>query len=181
MSGDGAQGPPQAAAAAVGAVAASTATVGASSRHVFRHAGRDIYEWEQNLDEVLVYVRPPEGVRAAHIACTIKPGRVTLGLKGAPHPFIDEDLAAKCAVAESLWQLEDGTLTLTLTKALKGETWPSVFVGHASLDPLTAAEDQKRMLLERFTQEHPGFDFSGAEVNGAVPDPRTFLGGIARR
>jgi hypothetical protein len=34
------------------------------------------------------------------------------------------------------------------------------------------------MLLERFQAEHPGFDFSGAEVTGAVPDPRTFLGGM---
>jgi hypothetical protein len=36
---------------------------------------------------------------------------------------------------------------------------------------------QKRILLERFQEENPGFDFSGAEVNGTVPDPRTFMGG----
>ena len=35
----------------------------------------------------------------------------------------------------------------------------------------------KRLLLERFGQENPGFDFSGAEVNGSVPDPRVFMNG----
>jgi hypothetical protein len=34
------------------------------------------------------------------------------------------------------------------------------------------------MLLERFQEEHPGMDFRGAQVNGAVPDPRTFMGGL---
>ena len=26
--------------------------------------------------------------------------------------------------------------------------------------------------------QHPGFDFSGAEVSGEAPNPRTFLGGL---
>lgn len=26
--------------------------------------------------------------------------------------------------------------------------------------------------------QNPGFDFSGAEFNGAVPDPKTFMGGV---
>jgi hypothetical protein len=26
--------------------------------------------------------------------------------------------------------------------------------------------------------QHPGFDFSGAEFNGQVPDAREFLGGV---
>ncbi len=39
-------------------------------------------------------------------------------------------------------------------------------------------EMQKNILLERFQEENPGFDFSGAEVNGMVPDPRNFMGGV---
>jgi hypothetical protein len=34
------------------------------------------------------------------------------------------------------------------------------------------------MMLERFQEEHPGFDFSGAEFNGSVPEARDFMGGI---
>jgi len=37
---------------------------------------------------------------------------------------------------------------------------------------------QKKLLLERFQEEHGGFDFSDAQINGNVPDPRTFMGGI---
>lgn len=66
-----------------------------------------------------------------------------------------------------------------LAKARKAETWPSVFRRHAPMDALATTEDQKRMLLERFQQENPGFDFSGAEINGNVPDPRTFMGGVS--
>ena len=33
-------------------------------------------------------------------------------------------------------------------------------------------------MRERFQEEHPGFDFSGAEFNGQVPDPSKFMGGI---
>ncbi len=86
--------------------------------------------------------------------------------------------------AESLWTLEDdGTLVITLTKAHKAETWPCVFKGHGQLDAAAEAEAHRRILLERFQEENPGFDFSQAEVNGAVPDPRTFMGGpgAARR
>jgi hypothetical protein len=46
------------------------------------------------------------------------------------------------------------------------------------LDPLTAQEVQKKVMLERFQEEHPGFDFSGAEFNGMAPDPREFMGGV---
>ncbi len=76
-----------------------------------------------------------------------------------------------------MWTLEDGELSITLSKAHKAETWPSVFKGHEPLDAATTADVQKRMLLERFQEENPGFDFRNAEVNGSVPDPRTFMGG----
>jgi hypothetical protein len=46
------------------------------------------------------------------------------------------------------------------------------------LDPMTHQEVQKKVMLERFQEEHPGFDFSGAEFNGMAPDPREFMGGV---
>ncbi len=87
------------------------------------------------------------------------------------------DLAKSCKPSESYWTLEDATLHITLQKLQPGEPWPSAMAGHA-LDPLAAQQDQQRLLLERFQQEHPGFDFSGAQVNGQVPNPRTFMGGM---
>lgn len=149
-----------------------------AARGVFRHEGVEIYTWEQTLTDVLIYIKPPPGIPASSFACTIIPSRVTLGLKGAP-PFLDEKLSGACVAKESFWNLDEGELTLTLTKARKGETWPSVFVGHGTLDAAEETETHKKLLLERFQEEHPGFDFSQATVNGTVPDPRNFMGGVS--
>jgi hypothetical protein len=92
-------------------------------------------------------------------------------------PAAQQDLAAACKPTESYWTLEDGTLHIQLQKLQQGEPWPSALVGHA-LDAAAAQQDQQRLLLERFQVEHPGFDFSGAKVNGEVPNPRTFMGGM---
>lgn len=73
---------------------------------------------------------------------------------------------------------EDGTIHISLQKMRKGETWQCVFKGHGALDPVAETEIHKAMLLQRFGEEHPGFDFSGAGVSGGVPDPRTFMGGV---
>lgn len=149
-----------------------------AGRLAFTHGGRVIYTWSQSLDEVLIFFEPPAGVPAAAFSIAITPARVSIGLKGAP-PFLDEALPAACVAKESFWNLDAGELVLTLTKARKGETWPSAFAGHGALDAAAQADVHKRMLLERFGEEHPGFDFSGADVSGAVPDPRTFLGGVS--
>ena len=61
----------------------------------------------------------------------------------------------------------------------KAETWPSALLGHGELDAFTKGEVQKKIMLERFQEEHPGFDFSGAEFNGGAPDPRKFMGGVS--
>lgn len=51
-------------------------------------AGRTIYEWEQDLTDVNIFVTPPPGVRAKQIDCVITPTRIRLGLKGNP-PFLN--------------------------------------------------------------------------------------------
>ena len=81
-------------------------------------------------------------------------------------------------VDESFWMLDNGELNINLQKMKKGVTWSSVFVGHDEVDPLTRNDVQKKLMLERFQEENPGFDFSNAEFNGSVPDARTFMGGV---
>jgi len=144
----------------------------------FEHGGQTIYEWEQTLEDVSIYITPPPGVKASMLNCTITPSHLTLGLKEAPHPFIDEATAGPVKAAESFWTLEDGELHILLQKASKGEVWPSALAGRGALDPLTSETVRKQLMLERFQEENPGFDFSNAEFNGAVPDPQTFLGGV---
>lgn len=91
---------------------------------------------------------------------------------------MNEDLSKLCDCTESYWLIEDEELHIILQKTFKGELWESVFKGHGKVDPLVEEELKKKMLLERFQEEHPGFDFSNAEVNGMVPNARDFMGGV---
>jgi hypothetical protein len=59
-----------------------------SARHRFVHCGRTIYEWDQTLAEVNMYVEVPPGVHARDMFCDIEARHVRFGLKGNP-PFLD--------------------------------------------------------------------------------------------
>ena len=146
-------------------------------RLVYEHAGRKIYEWDQSLQDINMYVETPPGVRAKHLDVKITPSQLTIGLKGNP-PFINEPFHYIIDASESTWTLEDGILHLSLTKGSKGQTWECLLKGHTPNDPYTQSEVQKSLMLERFQAENPGFDFSGATFNGSVPDPKNFMGGM---
>lgn len=176
------------------------------SRKRFEFQGQLVYEWEQSMSEVLIFVRPPAGVKAAHLQCNITKTHLSLGIKGNP-PFIDvrflvqypianligltslfpqlstttttqEDFFETVVSDESMWTMDDGEVEINLQKMKKALTWDSALKGHGELDPLAKTQVQKQMTLERFQEEHPGFDFSGADFSGAPPDPRTFLDGV---
>ncbi|CAM6106681.1 unnamed protein product [Calypogeia fissa] len=146
-------------------------------RHAFVHEGTTVYEWDQTLDEVDMYISPPPNVPAKMLYCTIKSEHIEVGIKGNP-AYLNHDLSGPVKLDQSFWTLEDGTLHITLQKREVGQPWPSVIVGHGQLDALTSEEEQRRLMLERFQMEHPGFDFSQAQFTGSCPNPREFLGGI---
>mmetsp|Transcript_12552 Transcript_12552/g.29826 ORF Transcript_12552/g.29826 Transcript_12552/m.29826 type:complete len:157 (+) Transcript_12552:140-610(+) len=149
-----------------------------NERHSYVHNGQVVYEWDQTLSEVNVYFQVPAGVTAKLIYCEISRKHLRLGIKPNP-PYLDLDLFSTVQVDDSFWTLDGCNLQVCLEKASKGESWRAAFVGH-EVDAFTAEKDQKRLMLERFQEENPGFDFSGADFNGQVPDPKTFMGGIQR-
>jgi hypothetical protein len=68
-----------------------------AGRHAFVHEGRKVYEWDQSLTDVNVYVEVPPGVRARDMFCDIERQHVRFGIKGNP-PFLDvSQRAALCA------------------------------------------------------------------------------------
>lgn len=166
----------------------------AKGRQPFKFQGQTIYEWEQNLEEVLIYIKPPPAAlpkNRALVQAQLKPGQtlprlevkiardsLRVGIKGTERPYIHEKFLKEIQVEDSLWTIEDDELVVTLLKCYKGEVWSTVFVGHEVMNPLLQEAVQKNMLLERFQQENPNFDFSQAEMNGNVPDPREFMGGL---
>jgi len=133
-----------------------------------------VYEWDQSLDEVNVYVPVGEGTPARSLAVRIEPNHLSVGMRGST-ALIDGPLQSACKSEESFWTLNGGELHIQLQKAQRAKPWTGVIQGHESA--AAADDDQRRIMLERFQEEHPGFDFSGAEFNGQVPDPHSFLGG----
>lgn len=171
-----------------------------ADRYVFSYGDRRVYEWEQSLEEVTVYIdapmqQLPRDNAASCIIVDIEPNRLRVGLRGSAQYFIDERTFDKVKVKESSWFLDDGVITIVLSKCFRGQTWEGVLCGHTdaasggddavgrqgireSIDPVTKQEMQRTLMLERFQEENPGFDFRDATFNGEVPDPRTFMGGV---
>ena len=175
------------------------------NRYIFEFSGQKVYEWEQSLEEVTIYIDAPPNLpknnAADCINVNILSNRLQVGLRGFDRHFIDERTFDKVKVKESSWYLDEGVITIVLAKCFRGQTWEGVLCGHhdaavqqngknvgksdassgvvnESIDPLTKQEMQRTMMLERFQEENPGFDFRDATFNGEVPDPRTFMGGV---
>ena len=174
------------------------------NRYIFEYSGQKVYEWEQSLEEVTIYIdAPPNLPRNArqYVVVNILPTRLQVGLRGSDRYFIDEMTFDKVKVKESSWYLDDGVITIVLAKVFRGQTWEGVLRGHheaeaataaenneknstssgginESIDPFTKQQMQRTLMLERFQEENPGFDFREATFNGEVPDPRTFMGGV---
>lgn len=148
-------------------------------RIAFEYDGRTIYEWEQSLEECNIYITPPAGLPRELIDIRITYDHLVVGVKDTT-PFIDEDIHSIVKPDESMWTYSDGVININLQKMKKGETWTAALKGRGGehVDVFTQEGEKKKMMLERFQEEHPGFDFSGAEFNGNVPDATKFMGGI---
>ncbi|CAN6270508.1 unnamed protein product, partial [Urochloa humidicola] len=140
-------------------------------RHAFVHNGQKVFEWDQTLEEVNMYIELPKGVPTKLFRCTIQAGHVDVGIRGNP-PYLNHDLTHPVKTDSSFWTIEDGEMHITLQKREKGKTWSSPIQGQGILDPYAADQEQKRLMLQRFQEENPGFDFSQAQFSGTCPDPR---------
>lgn len=166
-----------------------------SNRFIFEYNGASIYEWEQSLSEVTLYVPAPPSSSSSEkattgntnkIVCRISAHHLQLGLQGASQFFLDAPTFLPVDTNESTWCLEDDddvykkVIVIYLHKAAKGVVWEAPLTGRFSavLDPISLQHVQKALMLERWQEEHPGMDFRDAEFNGSVPDPRTYMGGI---
>ncbi|CAM9738135.1 unnamed protein product, partial [Choristocarpus tenellus] len=126
---------------------------GTEGRIKFEYEGETVFEWEQSLEEVNLYIKPPPGVTPDQIDCKITPRHLCLGIKGNP-PFIDEDTGGPVVVEESYWMMEGGELNVNLQKMKKADTWVSPLKGRGGdVDPVTLQGMQKKIMLERFQTE----------------------------
>uniref|UniRef100_A0A803LXC8 CS domain-containing protein n=1 Tax=Chenopodium quinoa TaxID=63459 RepID=A0A803LXC8_CHEQI len=121
-------------------------------RHAFVHNGQKVFEWDQTLDEVNMYIALPPNVPTKLFYSKIQSKHVEVGIKGNP-PYLNHDLQHPVKTDSSFWTLEDDSLHITLQKRDKGQTWSSPIVGQGQLDPYAADQEQKRLMLQRFQEE----------------------------
>jgi len=156
-------------------------------RYIMEYNGRKIYEWEQSLEEVNLYIDAPPSKRASDFQVNIQSKRLSIGLKGNDRMFIDEPTFSKVNTSESSWYLDSNIIHIIMMKVHRGETWEAALLGRHTnddsgdgelVDAITKDKIKQNLMLERFQEENPGFDFRGAKFNGEAPDPRSFLNGI---
>jgi hypothetical protein len=161
-----------------------------SGRYLFLCNQQKIYSWDQNLEEVNLYIPAPPNYEASSFDIRIEAQRLRVGIKGHDRYFIDEATFSKVDTNESSWYLDEDEkeIHIVLIKVHRGQVWDIVLKGiynaetgnseSDKIDPIIQQKMRKDLLLERFQEEHPGFDFRGADFNGNIPDPRSFLGGV---
>uniref|UniRef100_A0A914XFM7 CS domain-containing protein n=2 Tax=Plectus sambesii TaxID=2011161 RepID=A0A914XFM7_9BILA len=126
--------------------------------------------WWQTVDEVHIEASLDEPVTTKDLAIVIKNNRISLTVKGKV--FFQGELCKVIQADESTWTLEDKKLIrILLAKANPGadNLWSALLANTEddyAVHPFTLDEMQKKLTLERFQKEHPGMDFSGADITG---------------
>ncbi|CAL9122258.1 unnamed protein product [Musa textilis] len=78
-------------------------------RHSFTHGGQKVFEWDQTLDEVNIYVDLPANVPKKLFYCKIQSAHIEVGIKGNP-PYLNHDLACPVKTDSSFWTLGNVSL-----------------------------------------------------------------------
>ncbi|TNM98688.1 nudC domain-containing protein 2 [Takifugu rubripes] len=123
--------------------------------------------WYQTMEEVFIEVDVPHGTSAKDVKCRLGSKDIELCVKGKE--IIKGKLYDKTVSDEATWTLEDSCLIriiLMKTNREAGNCWTSLLEGEYCANAWVQNQMQKKLTLERFQRENPGFDFSGAEISG---------------
>ncbi|XP_053736068.1 nudC domain-containing protein 2 [Synchiropus splendidus] len=123
--------------------------------------------WSQTMDEVFIEVNVPRGTSAKEVKCHLGARNIELNVRGKE--LIKGKLFGTTVSDEATWTLEDKCLIrIILMKANRdaGNCWSSLIEGDYCANVCVQDQMQRKLTLERFQRENPGFDFSGAEISG---------------
>eukprot|EP00730_Choanoeca_flexa_P012536 TRINITY_DN4368_c0_g1_i1.p1 TRINITY_DN4368_c0_g1~~TRINITY_DN4368_c0_g1_i1.p1 ORF type:complete len:159 (+),score=22.06 TRINITY_DN4368_c0_g1_i1:96-572(+) len=123
--------------------------------------------WYQTMEEVVIQINLEQGTRGKEIQIDCKSKFLAITVKGSS--ILNGQLPHTVVADELVWSVEDNSLLrVVMTKSARGagDTWQSLLVDQYEADPVRVDEMQKKMTLERFQRENPGFDFSGADISG---------------
>ena len=57
-------------------------------RHQFRHQDQVVYEWEQTLNDINIYIQVPAGVKGKQIYVDLENTHIKVGIKPNP-PYLE--------------------------------------------------------------------------------------------
>jgi len=126
--------------------------------------------WYQTVEEVYVLVDLPAGTKANRLDVRIRPESASVSLDRAV--IFAGKWSRKIQADESVWTLEDNRLLrIQLVKVIGDPThpdccWPGLLEDQFLADPMVKTEMEKKLTLQRFALEHPGFDFSNSDITG---------------
>ncbi|XP_077464651.1 nudC domain-containing protein 2 [Stigmatopora argus] len=123
--------------------------------------------WSQTMEEVFIEVNVPPGTSAKEVKCNLGSREVELNVKGTE--IIKGRWFGTTVSDEATWTLEDKCLiriVLMKTNREAGNCWSSLLEGEYRANAWVQDQMQRKLTLERFQRENPGFDFSGAEISG---------------
>jgi len=125
--------------------------------------------WWQTLSDITVEVDLEQGTKGKEVKLSIAPRKIQCQVKGAT--VFEGDLPNPVLADESIWTVEDRRLLrILLVKGGQVDFWPSLLVQQHIADPITVQQMRKKLDLERYQIENPGFDFSGAELDKKYDD-----------
>ncbi|GIY30031.1 nudC domain-containing protein 2 [Caerostris extrusa] len=123
--------------------------------------------WWQTVSEVFIEVNVTPGTPGKHCRVTIKPNNIECRVQD--QVIFSGTLYKTVQADECTWTLEERErIVILLEKAEKFENenqWVSLLDGQFVADPLKQQEMLKKLDLEKFQIEHPGFNFSGAQLS----------------
>ncbi|XP_045599088.1 nudC domain-containing protein 2 isoform X2 [Procambarus clarkii] len=122
--------------------------------------------WWQTVAEVHTEVDIPVGTKSKSIQVVVKPSHIKVVV--LDKVIFEGQLFGVVRADETVWTLEDKKLLhIAMSKAdacSKETLWEGLLTDNFLADPWTIHEMRKKLDLERFQIENPGFDFSGATL-----------------
>ncbi|CAK8690683.1 nudC domain-containing protein 2-like [Clavelina lepadiformis] len=125
-------------------------------------------QWYQTAEEIILEINTHSNIRGRDVSVKITPTHISCFIK--KEEVLDGDLTHSIIIDESTWSVEDNKLVrILLTKSLRkeGACWKSLFAdGRFAPDEWTFDQMQRKVTLEKYQVDHPGFDFSSATISG---------------
>lgn len=123
--------------------------------------------WWQTVSEVHIEVDLPAGTKGSACKVILKTSHLKVIVLN--ETIMDGNLYSHVILDDLVWTVEDRKkLYITLAKGdvrTKENTWEGLLKDNYLVDPWLLHEMQKKLDLERFQIENPGFDFRGAKIS----------------